>query len=321
MPPIESLTPEQEALIPVYREKWRALILSTERMERRRAEGALRAAYTLAGKADPEFQFFNGPQELQELWEQQSPLDIFVQRGAPVFLCDSEFLKRLQSQFTSDLWQQIVTQFASSGLFKLQYQLYSLSTYPLSGLFNQAMSEAWAKGQAQYREQLRQQPAGEFLVQLGDSVQQHIEAIWQELKANIWQPLTNQSFMQPVRQEWQKWEKVGIEIGNLLSGSFSQGGYVYQTMLWDSIDFCSSILNFSDADRRCWVTWRSVFRSCGVVVPFENLCLVIERPTRILLDAQGQIHADSEPAVTFADGSEFSAHHGDFKDLKIPDVN
>jgi hypothetical protein len=49
------------------------------------------------------------------------------------------------------------------------------------------------------------------------------------------------------------------------------------------------------------------------VLPFKNICLVIERPTRILLDSEGQIHADEEPAVTFADGSEFYAHHGDFK--------
>jgi hypothetical protein len=58
------------------------------------------------------------------------------------------------------------------------------------------------------------------------------------------------------------------------------------------------------------MTFRSVVRSCGFVVPFEKLCLVIERPTKILLDAEGRLHADNEPAVTFADGSEFYIEHG-----------
>lgn len=31
---IEKLTPEQEALIPVYRQKWRAIAFSTERLDK-----------------------------------------------------------------------------------------------------------------------------------------------------------------------------------------------------------------------------------------------------------------------------------------------
>ena len=34
---IEKLTPEQEALIPVYREKWKAIALSTEPIDRQEA--------------------------------------------------------------------------------------------------------------------------------------------------------------------------------------------------------------------------------------------------------------------------------------------
>ncbi|MFN6512933.1 MAG: hypothetical protein RMY29_000355 [Nostoc sp. CreGUA01] len=39
---IEKLTPEQEALIPVYREKWRAIALSTERIDREKAAEAVK---------------------------------------------------------------------------------------------------------------------------------------------------------------------------------------------------------------------------------------------------------------------------------------
>jgi hypothetical protein len=306
MPPIKSLTPEQEALILVYREKWRAIVLSTEPIDRQRAEGALRAAYALVGKADPEFRFLNGPGELQELWEEQSFLNFFFgQLGELVPLYDTQFLKQLQNRFSPDLWKQIVIQ-PESELFELQYQLYFLATHPLSRQFNQTISEAWVEGWDRGREEIRRQPGGELLIQFAALVQPRIGATLEELNAKIWQPLTNQSFMQPVVQEWEKRIKLFQQL-NVMFSNF------YPTSLCPTVEFCSSILDFSDADMRCWMTLRSVVRSCGVVLPFKNLCLVIERPTRILLDAEGKIHADEEPAVTFADGSEFYAHHGDFK--------
>jgi hypothetical protein len=50
---IEKLTPEQEALIPFYREKWRAIALSTEPIDRQKATEAVKAAYTVIGKSEP----------------------------------------------------------------------------------------------------------------------------------------------------------------------------------------------------------------------------------------------------------------------------
>ena len=46
---IEKLTPEQEALIPVYRQKWRAIALSTERIDREKAAEVVKAAYVFVG--------------------------------------------------------------------------------------------------------------------------------------------------------------------------------------------------------------------------------------------------------------------------------
>lgn len=43
---IDKLTPEQEALIPAYREKWKAIALSTERIDRQKATEAVGFLYT-----------------------------------------------------------------------------------------------------------------------------------------------------------------------------------------------------------------------------------------------------------------------------------
>ncbi|WP_442944580.1 hypothetical protein [Nostoc sp.] len=58
---IEKLTPEQEALIPVYREKWRAIALSTERIDKEKAEEVVKAVYTAIGKQQPEIIFCDSP--------------------------------------------------------------------------------------------------------------------------------------------------------------------------------------------------------------------------------------------------------------------
>ena len=58
---IEKLTPEQEALIPVYREKWRKIALSTEPIDREKAAEAVKATYSCLGFKLPEIIFTESP--------------------------------------------------------------------------------------------------------------------------------------------------------------------------------------------------------------------------------------------------------------------
>ncbi|MBV6621923.1 MAG: hypothetical protein KI793_03045 [Rivularia sp. (in: Bacteria)] len=58
---IAKLTPEQEALIPVYREKWKKIALSTERIDRDKAAEAVKQAYEFIGKKEPIILFFESP--------------------------------------------------------------------------------------------------------------------------------------------------------------------------------------------------------------------------------------------------------------------
>ncbi|PHJ61452.1 hypothetical protein VF14_23575 [Nostoc linckia z18] len=58
---IEKLTPEQEALIPVYREKWRKIALSTERIDREKAAEVVKAAYKSMDFDEPKILFYDSP--------------------------------------------------------------------------------------------------------------------------------------------------------------------------------------------------------------------------------------------------------------------
>lgn len=55
---IERLTPEQEALLPEYREKWRKIALSKEPIDRQQATEAIKAAYAAIGKPEPDVVLF-----------------------------------------------------------------------------------------------------------------------------------------------------------------------------------------------------------------------------------------------------------------------
>src|SRR5205807_7606185 len=58
---IEKLTPAQEALIPVVRDEWLALGLSTAPADRPMAERGIRMAYEIAGLAAPRVTWCGSP--------------------------------------------------------------------------------------------------------------------------------------------------------------------------------------------------------------------------------------------------------------------
>ena len=67
---ITQLTPEQQALIPVYRDKWLKIALSTQRIDEKKAKKAVKAAYQWFDKEVPKIEFFDSPYAaLKELYD------------------------------------------------------------------------------------------------------------------------------------------------------------------------------------------------------------------------------------------------------------
>lgn len=336
MPLIESLSPRHAALLRVYQTKWRSLLLSTQPIEWRRAQGALHAGYDLfAPTATPEMELVSGPQALQERLNAQPASELYRQIGKPVPIFNPDFqhlYKRVQSQFTPELWQQIVTQMPGDIVMETCSQIWQLATEPLSHILGRAFSEAWAQGQERRRETWRQQPGGELLVQVTDwlqnsavtvahELQNSAATVAHELQTRLWQPLTEQPLMQPVQQRLDQWY-AGIQtIAQVfaLVGDMSPGLQLSLAMqMVSTLDFCSTLIDFSDAERQLLMTLRSLARSCGAIAPYTHQCWVIERPTQLRFDAEGRLHGEGEPAVVFADGSEFYAEHGQFQDVEFP---
>jgi len=60
---------------------------------------------------------------------------------------------------------------------------------------------------------------------------------------------------------------------------------------------------------------QQLFEECGWIFPFENICLVCDRPLHISFDSANELHAEGEPAIAFADGYSLYFHHG----VKLPE--
>ena len=53
-----------------------------------------------------------------------------------------------------------------------------------------------------------------------------------------------------------------------------------------------------------------IMENCGWIYPYEEVCLVCERPINLHLDENYLLHAEGKPAIEYADGFYIYAHHG-----------
>ncbi|RCJ39553.1 hypothetical protein A6769_06930 [Nostoc punctiforme NIES-2108] len=128
---IEKLTPEQEALIPVYREKWQVIALSTERIDREKAAEAVKATYVLIGMEEPEIVFYDSPnaalintlsklsQELGSDWDTGSALwgELCIYELPPANVCNNledELYKQIDGELLSLLSFELKTKLENS---------------------------------------------------------------------------------------------------------------------------------------------------------------------------------------------------------------
>ncbi|MEG4046091.1 DUF6745 domain-containing protein [Microcoleus sp. Pol17_C1] len=123
---VKKLTPEQAALIPVYREKWRAISLSTGPINRSQAEETIKSAYSAIGKKAPEIIFVDRPYEAADLivsrfdnpsselrsqfeTKLRSPLEKQL-RGYLGSQLETELQNQLPTQLEQRLYTQLKTQ-------------------------------------------------------------------------------------------------------------------------------------------------------------------------------------------------------------------
>ena len=232
---IEKLTPEQEALIPVYREKWRAIALSTERIDREKAAEAVKLVYAAMGKEDPEIIFVDS---LYGAMKYVNQLDIPSGYTLIDEICD------LRQDFEN------------------QHDFYTQFSRELSS-------------------------------KLGSE--------WDELKKEIFSLYMTPDYMGGDPDEWESLPDFIQPIE-------------WIRCFFICYDFDFSVLSFSH-NQEIWQALESLFKYCGRVLPYKNICIVCDRPLHLRLDNQNRLHAEGEPAIEYADGFSLYFYH----DVTLPE--
>ncbi|MBD0345104.1 MAG: hypothetical protein ICV63_09850 [Coleofasciculus sp. Co-bin14] len=122
---VRPLTPKQTVLIPVNKEKWKALAFSTEPIDRKKAAEAVKAAYAVIGLSEPRILFFDSPYAaLQtniinqpfthlkpkletELLRQSEQLHRDIMMGTLRFKLSGELERELSRPLTIQLYDQL----------------------------------------------------------------------------------------------------------------------------------------------------------------------------------------------------------------------
>lgn len=275
---IEKLTPEQESLIPVYREKWRQIALSTERLDRAKAESVIKAAYIAIGKPEPEVQFYSSPcvvwKSLSYYWQHYLGNRLRMLAGLPLKEIPDKKLENYE---------------LGKHLFNQSPLGYELEYYLFVGLKKQLESNLESRLNSKLELNLLPQS---LLNQLGQQSQSVIETYRYYSCSPDFRTMMTQS------------------ITLLLEAKFCRS---IRPEVWarDSslLDFCFSVLN-CPYDLEKWELLQALIINCGWIYPFEKTCIVCERPIKLSFDSQDRLHAEGKPAIQFADGWGFYSYHG-----------
>lgn len=321
---ITEMTSEQEALIPFYREKWRNIALSTERIDRERASEVIQRAYALLGKQSPRIIFCDSPYDytlkVLEFLRTSEPPDFYQAMG------------KVNGIF-SDLFQQIgqlgvvAEETFNTAVEQSRTLLPSLDQH-IGEKFQQHFSsvvndEELESELGSFNEQLKQefpefQPPNELGEGLNTEIQQNNDLFF-------WlQEQVSRDLQKCIFKQFGDLENFCLcQIHNPVYGKLSESPNI--NALWPVIHNCvapdASAGNYSWFDFYISVLgcechlekWRAsldLLQSCGYIYPFEHICFICDRPTKISLDEEERLHAEGEPAIMFADGFSVHAYRG-----------
>lgn len=316
---INQLTLEQEDLIPVYLEKWRSQLLSTQPIKREKATRAVKRIYQILGKKEPTVNFYASQQRLIFTLLEQNPVEVAQRLGSPWLRMplSYELLAQINKQIEAKLWEEIRAKLELTSEIGLQLQLINISVNHLSNNLSESqmrlvaqlwqelsqlqLKSFWQQEQAFLRQQILQLPGGDMLVQLGDSMWEWGESVLQQISQD--------SLVQNIEQLLKELSLPWLELAEGLELFFSW----YNTSLEASsvavIDYCVSVLGCS-VDVPKWEALRDLVADCHTMLMFENSCLMSDRPLKLCLDEQNRLHAEGEAAVTYGDGLKFYAYAG-----------
>ncbi|MBD1890873.1 DUF6745 domain-containing protein [Coleofasciculus sp. FACHB-SPT9] len=307
---IEKLTPEQEALIPVYREKWRDIAYSTEPIDREKAAKAVKAVYILIELSEPEILFYDSPYAVGS--DKQLVIDknrIYGELYETRRIFNQDFSDYLLSAIKSSFCNTVMSRLGSELHNDISWKLEGLLTEELIMFFQtmeQVRNQLWEE--IEFKEKQIQKLCEEMWVQLDIPIPNNLvdRLILQDLLIGS---ETNHQLANRISQETDNLS----QQENLLNIIFGNDDIYIEPAQWVSsgslYDFCINVLNFEYKQKE-WEAFQTIAKNCGCIFPYEKMVIVCDRPRILSLDNQQRLHAEGAPAIQFADGYSLYVYHG-----------
>jgi hypothetical protein len=320
---LEKLTPEQESLIPVYREKWINIALSTERIDIEKAAQAIKDAYILLGKQEPQIIFLDSPKFLLNKIEILEKLSLNDLSASKILFKKRYYKLILFSIFTALAfifnWHTYSSLTISISKLAIIVTLTNLSAVFMTILISSIIDDIKQKARRTI-----------LFNQTGEGIKYKME---QSITSIIIANKLNNNIL----------DNVIDKFGDVLEGFWKNQSYYsyfnYHEMdrllneyyLHDNSDskadeppmiateLCArenSYIDFYFSEVGCdykadnWAVAQSLAIHCGWIFPYEKVCFVCDRPIKISYDNEQRIHAEGEAAAQFADGYSIYGYHG-----------
>jgi hypothetical protein len=294
MKKIETMTPEQEAQVEIFREQWRKKALSTDRVDQKATKEALTKMYELIGKKPPIFIFCPSLQFAQfQINYCRELFAILKEQGkggvAP------EFGYNLRYNLRENLWDNLG--------YNLRYNL----RYNLGENLGDNLGDNLREN---LRDNLRDNLGDNLRYNLGDNLRDNLGYnLRDNLRENLGYNLGDN-----LRENL--WNNLRYNLGYNL-----QKNLKYEhTDFWGNMDaywiafyqFPEKFLGikYKTSDSEKLELWSKVAESASWFWTYENYCFVSDRPTSYGFDEEYRMHSSTGPAIEFTDGWKLYRWHG-----------
>ncbi len=332
---MQILTPEQEAHIPEYQEKWRKIYLSTEPIDREKAKAAIDRVYQVMGQKPPNVIFCQSPQEVLDALQSvvkfvkhlpSKPFNIgsfqwfkliilTILKGIKV---NQTPIKKISNQVSKNTYKSLREAidrairdnkfspeqatdrvlFSEDSLFKFISEKKREIGYDEIALF-----DVKGKPNPNYQLDYSYMPKNRLF---------QIYWMWinkKQLYAQIFNKIT-QSFGERIENcilgSLPKIKQIVAQPA-IYTNTISYDWRLRDSFIW--VDFASSVLNYPTPHPKK-AALQNLLEQCGSIVVVDRTCIVCDRPTTVRVDDRYQLHANGAPALEFSDGFKVYACHG-----------
>jgi hypothetical protein len=288
-PLLERLTPEQERLLPVVREEWLRVGLSTQPADRARAEHGVRLAYQAAGLEPPRTAIWlDSPLTGAVAWIMLEPVEEDL--WEPV-------RAHVRAQVGEQVWGEVRAQVHAQG----GEPVWAHAGRRPSWVVDDELNLVW--------NQLDDLVVARVSEQVYDQV--HDQAgVWWEVWDLVWGQITAK-LGQQLRIEWSGLYEVlnqmgwGVEFGQ----EFDAGGGQRDAAWLSYFDYLARAAP-EVASTAPLQGIMLAARSAGAWWPCGDVVVLTGRPTVLRRDEQGRLHHPHGPALAYPDGWGVWAWHG-----------